>query len=88
MPSRSTSKRKVRDTLYLAEFDFIFIDESQRIKNYLTQISKACAKLNSTVRIVLSSTPIFLDKTSEIYAYAEYLNLKLPKVKNMRDFSK
>ena len=39
-------------------WDYIILDEGHKIKNHTREIAKACRKINTTNRIILSGTPI------------------------------
>lgn len=55
------------------EFDYVVLDESQAIKNPLSQVAKASLLLNAKNRIALSGTPI-QNNTFDLYAQMNFLN--------------
>ncbi len=55
------------------EFDYIVLDESQAIKNPLSQVAKASLELKSKNRICLSGTPI-QNNTFDLYSQMNFLN--------------
>ncbi len=65
---RSDIKKLVEIT-----FDYIVLDESQAIKNPLSQVAKAALILNGKNRIALSGTPI-QNNTFDLYAQMNFLN--------------
>jgi SNF2 family DNA or RNA helicase len=54
-------------------FDYVILDESQAIKNPLSQISKAVRVLIAKNRLVMTGTPIE-NNTFDLYAQMEFLN--------------
>lgn len=54
-------------------FDYVILDESQAIKNPLSQVAKASMLLNAKNRIALSGTPI-QNNTFDLYAQMNFLN--------------
>lgn len=54
-------------------FDYVVLDESQAIKNPLSQVAKAALLLNAKNRIALSGTPI-QNNTFDLYAQMNFLN--------------
>ena len=59
----------------------VIIDESQAIKNPLTQRAKACCKLDAQFRIALSGTPIE-NSMDELWSLFHFLNPGLLKTKD------
>lgn len=55
------------------EFDYIVLDESQTIKNPLSQVAKASLELKSKNRIALSGTPV-QNNTFDLYSQLNFLN--------------
>lgn len=55
------------------EFDYVILDESQAIKNPLSQVAKASLLINSKNKIALSGTPI-QNNTFDLYAQMNFLN--------------
>jgi len=49
---------RMRDVFWKQKYDVVVIDESHRIKNHASKQSKAVAKLNSPIRMILTGTPI------------------------------
>lgn len=64
-----------RDILHKARFYRIILDESQAIKNHLSQTSIACRALMGKHRWALSGTPI-MNKIEELYPYFKYLRVE------------
>ncbi|MCP5104259.1 MAG: DEAD/DEAH box helicase, partial [bacterium] len=54
------------------EFDFIILDESQNIKNYTSQVSRAAKILKGNRRVALSGTPIE-NNTMELWSLFDFL---------------
>jgi SNF2 family DNA or RNA helicase len=54
-------------------FDYVILDESQAIKNPLSQVAKAALLINAENRIALSGTPI-QNNTFDLYAQMNFLN--------------
>jgi SNF2 family DNA or RNA helicase len=54
------------------EFDYIILDESQNIKNYTSQVSKAAKVLKGNHRLALSGTPIE-NNTMELWSLFDFL---------------
>ena len=65
-------------------FDVIVIDESHNIKNPAALITRAVNKLQSTMRIALSGTPV-MNNTFDLYAQLSFL---LPGMFGSREFFK
>ncbi|MDO4907088.1 DEAD/DEAH box helicase [Neisseria sp.] len=65
----------VQDIDLLKEYDFYYVilDESQAIKNPLSQRYKACRLLKAYNRLILSGTPIE-NNTFDLYAQFNFLN--------------
>ncbi len=61
------------ELLSRTEWDYVVLDESQAIKNPLSQASKATLRLNTKNRIALSGTPI-QNNTFDLYAQMNFLN--------------
>ncbi len=55
------------------EFDYVVLDESQAIKNPLSQIAKASLMLQSKNRLALSGTPV-QNNTFDLFAQMNFLN--------------
>lgn len=55
------------------EWDYVVLDESQAIKNPMSQASKAALRLNAKNRLALSGTPI-QNNTFDLYAQMNFLN--------------
>ena len=55
------------------EFDYIVLDESQTIKNPLSQVAKASLLLKGKNRIALSGTPV-QNNTFDLFAQMNFLN--------------
>ena len=70
-----TSYATLRNDIELCcdfEFDYIILDESQNIKNYTSQVSRAAKVLKGNHRLALSGTPI--ENTSmELWSLFEFL---------------
>lgn len=49
---------RLRKLLWRVEFDVVIVDESHRIKNHASKQSKAIAKLQGDIRLILTGTPI------------------------------
>ncbi|HTO14310.1 MAG TPA: SNF2-related protein [Edaphocola sp.] len=60
-------------TLSQIEFDFVVLDESQAIKNPLSQVAKASMQLLAKNRLALSGTPV-QNNTFDLYAQMNFLN--------------
>lgn len=54
-------------------FDYVVLDESQAIKNPMSQVAKASLLLNSKNRLALSGTPV-QNNTFDLYAQMNFLN--------------
>src|SRR5690606_1822297 len=54
-------------------FDYAVLDESQAIKNPLSQVSRAALLLNAKNRMALSGTPV-QNNTFDLYAQINFLN--------------
>lgn len=54
------------------DFDYIILDESQNIKNYTSQVSKAAKVLKGNHRLALSGTPIE-NNTMELWSLFDFL---------------
>jgi SNF2 family DNA or RNA helicase len=61
----------INDTL---EFDFVILDEAQRIKNWKTKVSKSVKKLNSTYTVVLTGTPLE-NRIEELYSIMQFIDV-------------
>lgn len=55
------------------QFSYIVLDESQAIKNPLSQVAKASLELQSSNRICLSGTPV-QNNTFDLYSQMNFLN--------------
>lgn len=55
------------------KFDYVILDESQAIKNPMSQVAKASLMLESKNRIALSGTPV-QNNTFDLYAQMNFLN--------------
>lgn len=55
------------------EFDFVVLDESQAIKNPVSQVAKASLLIKSKNKLALSGTPI-QNNTFDLYAQMNFLN--------------
>ncbi len=55
------------------EFDYVVLDESQNIKNPLSQIAKSVTQLQAKNRLCLSGTPL-QNNTFDIYSQMNFLN--------------
>ena len=64
------------DLLESINFSGIIVDESQNIKNYTSQQSKAVSKLKGQFRICLSGTPIE-NRLLELWSLFNFLNIGL-----------
>jgi hypothetical protein len=53
--------------LAAAEWDVVVLDEAQQVKNHLTQAAKAARRLDATVRIALTGTPVE-NRLAELWA--------------------
>ncbi|HAK44320.1 MAG TPA: helicase SNF [Spirochaeta sp.] len=75
------------DIRTLADYDFhaVILDESQKIKNVASGISKAVMLLKSDYRLALSGTPIE-NNLFELYALFRFLNPSM--FGSLQDFSK
>ncbi|HRP90632.1 MAG TPA: DEAD/DEAH box helicase [Edaphocola sp.] len=60
-------------TLSQIDFDFVVLDESQAIKNPLSQVAKAAMQLLAKNRLALSGTPV-QNNTFDLYAQMNFLN--------------
>jgi non-specific serine/threonine protein kinase len=70
-----TSYATLRIDIHLFEdfkFDYIVLDESQNIKNYKSQTSKAAKVLTAKYRLTLSGTPIE-NNSSELWSLFDFL---------------
>lgn len=56
------------------EFDFVILDEAQRIKNWKTKVSKSVKKLNSTYAVVLTGTPLE-NRLEELYSIMQFIDI-------------
>jgi SNF2 family DNA or RNA helicase len=56
------------------EFDFVILDEAQRIKNWKTKVSKSVKKLNSTYTVVLTGTPLE-NRLEELYSIMQFIDV-------------
>ncbi|MCH5221986.1 MAG: DEAD/DEAH box helicase [Muribaculaceae bacterium] len=54
-------------------FDFIIMDEVQRLKNWNTQISQAARRVNAEYGVVLSDTPLE-NKLDELYSVMQFVD--------------
>ena len=54
-------------------FDYVVMDESQAIKNPLSQVAKAALQLQAKNRLALSGTPV-QNNTFDLYAQMNFLN--------------
>ena len=63
-----------REMLHKARFYRVILDESQAIKNHLSQTSIACRALMAKHRWALSGTPI-MNRVEELYSYFKYLRV-------------
>jgi len=54
-------------------FDYVVLDESQAIKNPLSQVAKAAMLLKATNRLALSGTPV-QNNTFDLYSQMNFLN--------------
>ena len=54
-------------------FDYVVLDESQAIKNPLSQVAKAASQLQAKNRLALSGTPV-QNNTFDLYAQMNFLN--------------
>ena len=54
-------------------FGYIILDESQAIKNHLSQTAKAAQVINSRNRLILSGTPV-QNNTFDLYAQFNFIN--------------
>lgn len=54
-------------------FDYVVLDESQAIKNPLSQVARAASMLQSKNRLALSGTPV-QNNTFDLYAQMNFLN--------------
>ncbi|MBL7007171.1 MAG: DEAD/DEAH box helicase, partial [Spirochaetia bacterium] len=61
------------ESLRLQDFFYVILDESQRIKNIDSQISKAVMLLRGRRRLALSGTPVE-NNLAELYALFRFLN--------------
>lgn len=55
------------------EFDYVVLDESQTIKNPLSQVAKASLEIQSKNRLALSGTPV-QNNTFDLYSQMNFLN--------------
>jgi SNF2 family DNA or RNA helicase len=55
------------------QFDYVVLDESQAIKNPMSQVAKASLLLQSKNRLALSGTPV-QNNTFDLYAQMNFLN--------------
>ena len=53
--------------------DMLIMDEVQRLKNWNTQISRACRKIYSDYSVILSGTPLE-NKLDELYSIVEFVD--------------
>jgi len=61
------------ETLCKEQFHYVILDESQHIKNMMSQVSRAVMLLNTDHRLALSGTPIE-NNLGELYALFRFLN--------------
>lgn len=61
------------DLLKESEFAYVILDESQKIKNISSQISKAAMLLNGRWKLALSGTPVE-NNLGELYSLYRFLN--------------
>lgn len=61
------------ETLKDVEFDYVILDESQAIKNPMSQTAKAAKILNSKNRLIMTGTPIE-NNTFDLYSQFDFLN--------------
>ena len=55
------------------KFGYIILDESQAIKNHLSQTAKACQLINARNRLILSGTPV-QNNTFDLYSQFNFIN--------------
>lgn len=66
-------------------FDYVILDESQAIKNPMSQTAKAAKILNSKNRLIMTGTPIE-NNTFDLYSQFDFLNPGLlGSIENFRD---
>ena len=53
--------------------DMLIMDEVQRLKNWNTQISRACRKIDSNYSVILSGTPLE-NKLDELYSIVQFVD--------------
>ncbi|PKO14303.1 MAG: serine/threonine protein kinase [Chloroflexi bacterium HGW-Chloroflexi-10] len=65
----------LRDVAFLLEnrFSYVILDESQAIKNPLSQSAKACRLLNSEHRLVMTGTPVE-NNTFDLWSQFAFIN--------------
>ncbi len=61
------------DTLKDVAFDYVILDESQAIKNPMSQTAKASKILNTKNRLIMTGTPIE-NNTFDLYSQFDFLN--------------
>ena len=62
-----------RQVMNAANFDFIILDEAQRIKNFETITARSIKKLNKKHALVITGTPIE-NKLIDLYSIVEFLD--------------
>lgn len=67
----------LRDLVYInqAQYDFVILDEAQKIKNYETKISNSVKKINKTHALVITGTPLE-NKLIDLYSIVNFLDPK------------
>ncbi len=65
-----------KDVINKADYDFIILDEAQRIKNYETITANAVKSLQKKHGLVITGTPIE-NKLIDLYSIVEFLDTKM-----------
>ena len=61
-------------TINAADYDFVILDEAQKIKNYETKTAKAIKAINKKHALVITGTPIE-NKLLDLYSIVQFLDI-------------
>lgn len=62
------------DFLNKMDYDMVFLDEAQRIKNWKTRVSQQIKKLQTPYAVVLTGTPLE-NKLEELYSIMQFIDI-------------